>query len=190
MASIAGESFVSMDNGGLVADHCQVVPVEHTPSFASLSPSAAAEVWSYIACVRKMLNDGGGGSNDTVDANHCAAPRDLVVFERHLALRSKGGNHVHMNCVPVPREKANKARKIFEQAAKRLGFEWDVFDAPTSAEQLQALLQVRLAHFPNPASRTFPYSSCEGRVTTSADWGARSYVVTTYITRALFYRSR
>ena len=30
-------------------------------------------------------------------------PRELVVFERHLALRSKGGNHCHMNCVPVPR---------------------------------------------------------------------------------------
>ena len=63
-----------------------------------------------------------------------------MVFERHLALRSKGGNHCHMNCVPVPRARAAKARKIFEQAAKRLDFEWGGGGAAESAADAQAAL--------------------------------------------------
>ena len=63
VASIAGESFLSMDKGGLVADHCQVVPVEHVPSFASLAPSAAEEVWRTAAC-EKVLRRGRGRRAD------------------------------------------------------------------------------------------------------------------------------
>ena len=62
VASIARESFVSMDKGGLVPDHCQVVPVEHAPSFAAMPVSAAEEVWLYIQSVRKCLAAGGGGA--------------------------------------------------------------------------------------------------------------------------------
>ena len=139
VASIAGESFLSMDKGGLVADHCQVVPVEHAPSFASLAPSAAEEVWRYIGAARRCFAAGGGGS-PALGEDGAPEPRDMVVFERHLALRSKGGNHCHMNCVPVPRARAAKARKIFEQAAKRLDFEWEVVAPPESAADAQAAL--------------------------------------------------
>ena len=62
VVSIAGESFMSMDKGGLVADHCQVVPVEHVPSFAALAPSAAEEVWRYLAAARRCFAAGGGGA--------------------------------------------------------------------------------------------------------------------------------
>ena len=53
---------MSMDKGGLVADHCQVVPVEHVPSFAALAPSAAEEVWRYLRRRAAMLAAGGGGA--------------------------------------------------------------------------------------------------------------------------------
>ena len=136
VASVARESFVSMDKGGLVPDHVQVVPVEHAPSFAAMPAGAAEEVWLYIQSIRKCLAAGGGGAPP-----EDGAPRDLVVFERHLALRSKGGNHCHMNCVPVPRERAKKARKIFEQAAKRLNFEWtELLPKPESAIDLQTAI--------------------------------------------------
>ena len=139
VVSIAGESFMSMDKGGLVADHCQVVPVEHVPSFAALAPSAAEEVWRYLAAARRCFAAGGGGA-PTLGEDGTPEPREMVVFERHLALRSKGGNHCHMNCVPVPRARAGKARKIFEQAAKRLDFEWEVVAPPESAADAQAAL--------------------------------------------------
>jgi hypothetical protein len=51
-----------MDKGGVVADHCQVVPVEHVPSFAAMSPSTAEEVFKYIAAIRECFAAGGGGS--------------------------------------------------------------------------------------------------------------------------------
>ena len=150
VASIATESFIAMDKGGVVPDHCQVVPVEHTPSFAALSPSAADEIWRYLGAVRACLRAGGGGAPvpenaasplDTVGVpGEMGGPRELVAFERHLALRSKGGNHMHLNCVPVPADRARKARKIFEQAAKRLGFEWEVVEAPESALDLQTAI--------------------------------------------------
>jgi hypothetical protein len=46
-----------------------------------------------------------------------------------------------MNCVPVPRERAKKARKIFEQAAKRLNFEWtELSPKPAGALDLQTAI--------------------------------------------------
>jgi hypothetical protein len=149
VASIATESFVAMDKGGVVPDHCQVVPVEHVPSFAALSPSAADEIWKYLGAIRKCFRAGGGGAPVPTDAatpldvtkdGASGAPRELVAFERHLALRSKGGNHMHVNCVPVPADRAKKAKKIFEQAAKRLGFEWKVIAPPESALDLQTAI--------------------------------------------------
>jgi len=137
VASIASESFVSLDKGGIVPDHCQVVPVEHTPSFCSMTPSAAEEVWLYLRGIRKCLASGGGGFPERAADGGLPEPRDLVVFERHLALRGKGGNHCHMNCVPIPRSKSGKARKIFEQAATRLNFEWTVLEKPKNASELQ-----------------------------------------------------
>jgi hypothetical protein len=149
VASIATESFVAMDKGGVVPDHCQVVPVEHVPSFAALSPSAADEIWKYLGAIRRCFRAGGGGAPVPTDAatpldvtkdGEQGAPRELVAFERHLALRSKGGNHMHVNCVPVPADRAKKAKKIFEQAAKRLGFEWEVIAPPESALDLQTAI--------------------------------------------------
>ena len=75
VASIATESFVAMDKGGVVPDHCQVVPVEHVPSFAALSPSAADEIWKYLGAIRKCFRAGGGGAPVPTRRRH-AARRD------------------------------------------------------------------------------------------------------------------
>jgi len=125
VASIANECFLSMDKGGLTAEHCQVIPVEHLPSFACLPESTASEMWSYFDALRRY-----------------AATKDqqLVIFERHLELRNKGGNHCHMNCVLVNNDRAKLAEKIFNQAAKRLDFAWTKLDAPASALDAQAAI--------------------------------------------------
>jgi hypothetical protein len=62
-------------------------------------------------------------------------------FKFRLRRYSKGGNHCHMNCVPVPRARAGKARKIFDQAAARLNFEWVVIPAPESAVEAQSAIK-------------------------------------------------
>lgn len=40
----------------------------------------------------------------------------------------------------MPRARATKARKIFEQAAQRLNFEWEVIPPPESAADAQAAI--------------------------------------------------
>jgi hypothetical protein len=82
-------------------------------------------MWSYFDALRRY-----------------AATKDqqLVVFERHLELRNKGGNHCHMNCVLVNNDRAKLAEKIFNQAAKRLDFAWTKLDAPASALDAQAAI--------------------------------------------------
>jgi hypothetical protein len=65
----------------------------------------------------------------------------VVVFERHLELRNKGGNHCHMNCIPVDDDRAALAEKIFKQAAKKLDFAWTKIDPPASAAEAQAAIK-------------------------------------------------
>ena len=56
------------------------------------------------------------------------------------------------------------------------GFDWTNLDSPIGYDDGAAYAQskVRAGPFPNYRRLVFPYSSCEGRIT-SADWGARSY---------------
>jgi len=126
VASIGNECFLSMDKGGLTHEHCQVVPVEHLPSFANLPESTANEMWVYFDALRRYAE---------------TKNQQLVVFERHLELRNKGGNHCHMNCVLVDTDRAKLAEKIFHQAAKRLDFAWSKLDSPANAAEAQTAIK-------------------------------------------------
>ena len=126
VVSIGNECFMSMDKGGLTEEHCQIVPVEHVPSFAGVPESTATEMWNYISALRRFAE---------------SADKRLVVFERHLELRNKGGNHCHMNCVPVAADRAALAEKIFKQAAKRLDFSWTKLDPPANAVEAQTAIK-------------------------------------------------
>ena len=126
VASIGNECFLSMDKGGLTHEHCQVVPVEHLPSFANLPASTAGEMWAYFDALRSYA--------ETKD-------QQLVIFERHLELRNKGGNHCHMNCVLVDVDRAELSEKIFNQAAKRLDFSWSKLDPPANAIEAQTAIK-------------------------------------------------
>lgn len=38
--------------------------------------------------------------------------QELVAFERYMALRKSGGNHCHVNVLPIPAAAAAGARKV------------------------------------------------------------------------------
>ena len=65
-----------------------------------------------------------------------------MCFERHLALRGKGGNHAHINCVPLPAAAASNAKAAFEAAAQKAGFAFAALpplaDAAAAQTQLAA----------------------------------------------------
>jgi hypothetical protein len=60
--------------GAITEDHVLVVPVDHYPSAASLSPAAYTETERYLTALRAL---------------YAADGKQLVAFERHLALRNK-----------------------------------------------------------------------------------------------------
>jgi diadenosine tetraphosphate (Ap4A) HIT family hydrolase len=129
LASIAAETYIALDKGALTPLHVLLIPVEHYPSTAMLPPSAAEEQWRYAAALRRCFAEACGGAA-------------LVCFERHLALRGKGGNHAHVNAVPLPAAAAAGARAAFEAAAQRAGFAFlglpPAPAAPEAAAQLAA----------------------------------------------------
>ena len=119
IASIGNSSFVSMDKGGLNPEHAQIVPIEHVAAFSMLPDETCDEVWSYLTGLRKYAAS--------------TEERGIVAFERHLTLKNKGGNHMHLNVVPIPKNRTHLSKKIFDQAAKRCDFSWDVI-APEQAQ--------------------------------------------------------
>ena len=108
VASVGDEAYVALDKGQVADTHALVVPIEHYPSMLTLPPAAADEVARYLSSLRAAL---------------AAQGLVMVGFERHLALRSKGGNHCHVNVVGVPPAAAEGAREAFEGAARAAGFE-------------------------------------------------------------------
>jgi Protein similar to CwfJ C-terminus 1 len=47
--------------------------------------------------------------------------KEAVAFERFMAFRKSGGNHCHINVVPVPASAAATARAAFDKAAAAIG---------------------------------------------------------------------
>lgn len=38
--------------------------------------------------------------------------KEIIAFERHLSLLKKGGNHCHINVVPIPASAAPKCKQV------------------------------------------------------------------------------
>ncbi len=104
-----------------------IVPIEHAPSAAAFSPSASNELFKYQSSLRKCYKEKLNG-------------KELICFERHLALKTKGGNHAHVNCVPVTSLAAANAKQVFEAHAERHGFTFEVIP-PQDAEGATAALK-------------------------------------------------
>ncbi|KAL6784615.1 CGL125 [Auxenochlorella protothecoides x Auxenochlorella symbiontica] len=107
VVSVGEESYVAVDKGAITDEHVLVVSVEHFPSSQSLSIDCYAEIRRYWAALDRCAAAGG---------------RQLVGFERYMALRKSGGNHCHINALAVSAEAAARARQVFEDRAKAAGF--------------------------------------------------------------------
>ena len=61
--------------------------------------------------------------------------QQAVAFERFMAFRKSGGNHCHINVVPVPASAADTARATFDRAAAAIGAEFK--ELPRSSGEVQ-----------------------------------------------------
>jgi diadenosine tetraphosphate (Ap4A) HIT family hydrolase len=108
IASIGEECYCALDKGQINADHVLLVPIEHYPSIVTLPPAAHQELQQYISALRACFASKG---------------KAFVGFERHLALRQKGGNHCHLNACSVEKGAGERAAEVFQRMAGEAGFE-------------------------------------------------------------------
>ena len=125
VVSVAEQAYMALDKGPMVPQHVLVIPIEHVPCAAALSPAAYAEVEQYLGALARCFAERLAGSK-------------LVCFERFLSLRGKGGNHCHINCLPVPADEADSVRQVFETKAAKAGFKFEAVLPPGAP---QAALQ-------------------------------------------------
>ncbi|PSC76403.1 Zinc finger CCCH domain-containing 64 [Micractinium conductrix] len=107
VASVGEECYVALDKGAITDQHCLMLPVEHFPCSLAAPTSTTEEMGRYLSALRTCFAAGG---------------KELVGFERYMALRKSGGNHCHLNAIAVPAAAAAQARAAFERAAERHGF--------------------------------------------------------------------
>lgn len=108
VASVGEECYVALDKGAITDQHVLILPVEHFASSQAAPSSATEEMQRYVSALRSCF---------------AASGKELVGFERYMALRKSGGNHCHFNAIAVPSAAAKQAQEAFERGAARHGFE-------------------------------------------------------------------
>ncbi|KAL6599316.1 hypothetical protein ACP70R_045810 [Stipagrostis hirtigluma subsp. patula] len=114
--SIGEGYYCALAKGPLVPNHVLMIPVEHCPSTLMMSPEAEAELERYKNALGRYFEKQG---------------KTAVYFE----WVSQHSRHANLQAVPVPLSKADAVKKIFQLAAKRLGFEFSVVNPDGDANQ-------------------------------------------------------
>ena len=109
VASVGEETFIAADKAQLTEHHALCLPISHAPSLASLPISTLNEIWAYVCAMSRCFQQELG--------------MRMVAFERHLRLKSRGGNHCHVNCLPFPENRAPWLESVLIEEAQCRGFE-------------------------------------------------------------------
>ena len=100
-----------------------VLTIDHVPNMMSLGANALAELTATLSRLHAVFEADGGGH--------------ALVFERYAALRHRGGNHAHVNVVPLPasvrcEEAALRIAAFASQGASPRAFQ--ILTAPETCE--------------------------------------------------------
>lgn len=118
--SIGENIYCALPKGPLVDDHVLLIPVEHSPSTLSLLPDCQREIYRFQCSLRVYCKTQG---------------KEILFFE----LISKRGTHANLQAIPIPHAKASAVRSIFNLAAKRLGFEFQIIKDEAGSEERKLL---------------------------------------------------
>jgi len=133
VASIREHAYIALDKGPIVPDHVLLIPIDHQPSTADITPEAYNEIQKYIVAYRKYAQQSG---------------EHLVMFERFMAGRKEGGNHCHTNMIPIPKARAVEAEMAFLSGASEHGFDFETRLGPADAPQGQQELKAAVGSGP------------------------------------------
>lgn len=103
---------MAVDKGAINGSHVLILPIEHFPSGMAVTPGAAAEMERYLEALGRCFASQG---------------KVLVAFERYMSFKKTGGNHCHVNVVPIPAKTASVAKRVgFLPLGLRIFFAMDV----------------------------------------------------------------
>lgn len=88
VAQVGEDIYVALDKSPIVTNHSLCLSIDHVDNALRLKPKASLEMSSTLARMNAMF------AKD--DGSHA------LLFERYAALRHRGGNHCHVNAIPLP----------------------------------------------------------------------------------------
>ena len=124
VVSVAENAYVCVDKGAINGDHVLIIPVEHWPCIAAMPPQMVQEIKRYEEVLRHYAESRG---------------KALVLFERFMQFRKKGGNHCHINAVCLDAGDPAGVESAFRKHAEEAGFGFE-HELPSgwSQEELRA----------------------------------------------------
>uniref|UniRef100_A0A803NTJ9 C3H1-type domain-containing protein n=1 Tax=Cannabis sativa TaxID=3483 RepID=A0A803NTJ9_CANSA len=105
--SIGENFYCALAKGPLVKDHVLVIPVEHLPNTIALSQQCESELDRFQNSLKKFYKN---------------QEKEAVFFE----WVSKRSTHANLQVIPVPSSKAAAVQNIFNFAADKMGFKFEV----------------------------------------------------------------
>lgn len=105
--SIGQSYYCALAKGPLVQDHVLLIPIEHLPNTLATSLEPEAELGKYKNSLKAYFKN---------------QDKAVVFFEWIF----QSSPHANLQVVPIPFSKASNVRRIFDFAAKKLGFEFSV----------------------------------------------------------------
>ena len=116
VVSVADHVYLAMAKGGLTPDHTLICPIAHYPSTVELPDEALMEIEKYKSSLRKLFKKQG---------------YSCVIYERNFYTQ-----HLQIQVIPVPREKAEDLKSLFMEMGSEKDMEFDMLDDETDLKEI------------------------------------------------------
>ena len=133
IVSVGSHAYLALPKGGLTEDHLLICPVGHHSSQVTMPEEAQQEVEKFKSALRKMYK------------KHEKVP---VFFERNYKQQ-----HLQIQVVPVPRQKAAQVKTVFMDSACSLQLDLNAIPSHVPLAQLAVQGQAYL-HVETPEKET------------------------------------
>jgi len=132
VGSIGEQVYLSLEKSPIAPHHVQLVPIAHLPNTVTLPEPTALEFHKYLDALKRCFSE--------------KLDKDILVYERYMALRGRGGNHCFVAALPVSREEGRRAGETFHEHAKKAGVEFEVLPVCPTYESRRHMVQQRVGH--------------------------------------------
>lgn len=115
ITSIGEHCYCALAKGPLVPDHVLILPVEHLPNTLSSPQECETDIVKFQNSLRSYFKE---------------QAKEVVFFE-WIFIR---GTHANLQAIPIPSSRAASLPVVFNLAAERMGFKFQIFKNDTISE--------------------------------------------------------